>query len=573
MNLKISTIIKLILITLIIYCFISIFNESFAYNIITYSGVINANRYPGYKDYLDTLKNTYGFDVKMYVTGIDWNEAVTMEYQGHKHTPTSLFDDSDSNKGGMWYCPICGNSRFDSGIACASKEAIEYMLDPRNSLDIASVYQFMNIEGNLITVDQIRTIVSSVSYLNNDECISALYDAQNETNLSAAFLVAKIRIELGANPVSALVNGTGYNGQYAGYYNFYNFNATGNGTSAIILNALSFAKDKGWNSKRAAIIGGAQRIKSSFIDIGGQNTFYFLKFNTAGKNTLGSMQYEQNIMGAELKGRYLRNYCEMINSFKPTLLVPLYENMPATKCTRPDINTISSLTYEEGVIQNISTTISLRSKPSTSGLNIISLKKGENIKIIERAKEKSSDGNYWDIIVAPDGSYGYICRSVNGDLCVKGLGVYHLIKGDGTDQIVDGPNDPVIDDGKQMIPTSDGLFHMTPDVLVEDVKAKYPTAVVKATNGNIMTSGVIGTFSKIELNGTTYTVVKRGDIDGDGRATVLDVIMLMNHVKEYEKITNSIRLQASRISNSNCITIIDVVYLLNVVKGIEKIHL
>ena len=36
-----------------------------------------------------------------------------------------------------------------------------------------------------------------------------------------------------------------------------------------------YAKNAGWTSKRAAILGGAKLIKESYVDLRGQNTFYF----------------------------------------------------------------------------------------------------------------------------------------------------------------------------------------------------------------------------------------------------------------------------------------------------------
>lgn len=535
---------------------------------ITYDGNnIDEAKYPGYKALLDNMKNQYGYNIELYYTDLDWEEALTIQYQGHGKNPKSLFY-PDKTKKGLWYCPICGEANYDTEIPCASIDAIAYMLDPRNSLSDESIYQFMNFEGSNLTKEQIALIVKD-TFLDNQEVIDAIYDTSTSqdpeigSNLNAAFLIAKIIIEQGSDG-SVLSNGTGYNGNYVGVYNYFNFGATGATTAEVINGGLSFAQESGWTTRRAAIIGGAKLIRENYVDGRAQNTFYFLKYNYSGKEVWGSMQYEQNIMGAESKGGVLRKYYKKINDLPaPTMIIPLYENMPKEKVERPSINKRSSLTYEEGVVTNAPSGMKIRAKPHKTGYHITSVLNGSEIKIIKRAENVSSDNFYWDLILTKDGTYGYAARIVGGDMCLTGNGNYVTVYG----------RDDVEGDGKQVIATSDGVIHMTPNVLVEDIKTFYPTAIVKAVDGNEMTSGVIGTYSKVEIDGITYTVSKRGDVDGDGYATILDVIKLFNHSKEIEKITDPIRFQAGRVTNGAKITILDVTKLLNYVKGTDILSL
>ena len=64
------------------------------------------------------------------------------------------------------------------------------------------------------------------------------------------------------------------------YYNIFNINATGKTTSAIIANARSYAKDKGWTTVDKCIIGGVDFIANGYINQG-QDTMYFEKFDVA----------------------------------------------------------------------------------------------------------------------------------------------------------------------------------------------------------------------------------------------------------------------------------------------------
>ena len=59
---------------------------------------------------------------------------------------------------------------------------------------------------------------------------------------------------------------------------------------------------------------------------------------------------------------------------------------------------------------------------------------------------------------------------------------------------------------------------MTPTVSVNDIKSKNPSAIIKNTSGADITGGteLVGTGYTVTIDGTTYTVVKLGDLNGDG---------------------------------------------------------
>lgn len=560
---KLKKILNLILATVLIYL-VFFTPEALAATKVTYDGTIDESKYPGYKQLLDNVKANFGFNIELYYTGVDWNEAVMIQYQGHgTKSPKSLFYESDT-RAGKWYCPLCGDTNYDSGIPCASIEAISYMLDPRNSINEESIYQFMNFEGINISKEQIVLLVQD-TYLNDQEVIDAIYDAAVTYNLNPAFLIAKIIIEQG-DQGSVITHGTGYNGRFAGVYNFFNFYATGNNKDEIINNALQYAQDSGWTSKRASILGGASLIRQYYLDARGQCSFYFMKYNYAGKVDYGSNQYEQNIMGAESKGRTLRTYYKkMPNTPVPTMVIPVYENMPTKTVDRPDTTIRNSMTYELGTVTNAPSGMKVRAAGSTSGFLLSGIKNGAEIKILKRAEQKNGD-YYWDLICSDSGAYGYAAREVGGDICLTGNGTWGTSYG--RDKVTS------LIEGMQIIIREDGNIHMTPNITVEDIKKVYPTAIVRTADGvTEMTTGVVGTYSKIEVDGKVYIVVKKGDIDGDGQVTVLDVIQILNHSKKVNIITDNIRVQAGLIDTDNEVTVLDVIKILNYAKGLGNITL
>ena len=543
---KLKKIFYLILATVLIYL-VLLTPEALAATKVTYDGTIDEAKYPGYKRLLDNIKTQYGYNIELYYTGVDWNQALMIQYQGPgKTSPKSLFYESDTRLG-MWYCPLCGNTNYDTGIPCASLEAIAYMLDPRNSINDESIYQFMNFEGNNLTKEQITTLVQG-TYLNDQVVIDALHEAATTHNLNAAFLIAKIIIEQG-DQGSVLSKGEGYNGQYAGVYNFFNFYATGNTKEEVIINGLKFAHDSGWKDKRTSIMEGARLIKENYLIGRGQCSFYFMKYNYAGKESFGSWQYEQNIMGAESKGRTLRSYYKkMTNMAVPTMVIPVYENMPTTLSQRPDTTKVNSMTYEEGTVTNAPSSMKVRAAGSTSGILISSAKNNTDIKIIKRAEQKNGD-YFWDLICTSTGTYGYAAREVGGDLCLTGKGVWQTANGRNKTTIL--PID------KQVVAKEDGNIHLTPNITVEDIKKVYPTAIVKASNGTELTTGNVGTNAKVEMDGKSINVVKKGDVNGDGKVSLLDAGKVFNHCMNKETINDGIILNACDANSDGKVSLLD----------------
>lgn len=400
-----------------ILCFAILFGNNIALAGTLSSDIngINDSKYPGIKSAIQTLQRKHSnYNFQVYYTGIDWTEAVTMEYQGHGKSPKNLFSVSETYKG-KWYCPICGSKVYDSGRwYCASIEAIEYMMDPRNSIDENSVFQFKNLESSDVSSDNIRTIINNTyknySYINNDTAINAIVTASQKYNLNGYSILAKIINEQGTG-TSCLVTGAGYEGYGKGYYNFFNVNASGNGKKSIYTNALNYAMSHGWNSVLASILGGSEYYKSQYIGKG-QNTLYYQRFNVSYERALFSHQYQQDIMGAETSGRLLKSYytnTSTLGSVPQTFIIPLYENMPATKCPRPSTAENSTLEYtEEKVITN---KLAVRAAPNSSRI-ISYLNYNESVKVLKRASNVSADGNYWDTILTnTDGTYGYVLRS------------------------------------------------------------------------------------------------------------------------------------------------------------------
>ncbi|MBR6321488.1 MAG: cadherin-like beta sandwich domain-containing protein [Lachnospiraceae bacterium] len=203
----------------------------------------------------------------------------------------------------------------------ASEEAVRYCMDPRNWLDERQIFQFEDMTAYMATVREVEKVFENVSsdfWVQDaeDTGITSSYgleEDEDEVPLTYAQAVYEIGRRLKINPVilaSRIVQeqGTGYTDDASsgnvrslisgkakftvtkgedegkkvkgGYFNYFNVEAT-DGDEAdytrIVNNGLTEAYYAGWDTRYAALYGGAEKLKASFID-NDQNTFYFQKF-------------------------------------------------------------------------------------------------------------------------------------------------------------------------------------------------------------------------------------------------------------------------------------------------------
>lgn len=587
-NIKISILILIVILSYLLLAFLPIVqNKSYAGDMVAGTlspdiHLLDDSLYPGYKQLINNLQAKHpNYRFLLYYTGLDWNEALASEYQGHGSSPWNLVQVSD-NYNGMWICPICGEKRYDNGSwCCASLEALAYMMDPRNSINESDIFQFKDLEGSDVSYNDIARVVSGYgSYLNNGEAIQAIVDASNQYNINGYYLVAKIINEHGKNG-STLSNGKGYNGQYVGVYNYFNIGSYGNGTATIINNGLSYALGQGWTSIRASIMGGAQVVKQKFIIQYSQNTLYYQKYNVSGKSALGSHQYQQNILAAQSQGSSLKSYYGSSTTASTyTFIIPLYKNMPKTASPRPNPGTKNSISYENGVIQNVSSSLIVRASPG--GTAIGALNNGESLKILKRATTQVN-GYYWDLIVSnKNGTYGYSARIVGGDQCIVGTGSGGTSSGS-TGTNTNPPSQdtnttpPPIDNTPNIetdIKLSGEKISTLPNINFTELKTKYKdkSLIVKNKEGKEITSGNLATGYTVTMDEKTYTIVKKGDVNGDGTSSVIDAVLMLNAVKGTTKL-EGVYKEAALIKNNSTFNVTDVVSLLNYIKGTSKLSL
>lgn len=281
-------------------------------------------------------------------TNLDWNDVVKEERKGSRSLvyynvqDSWISKDADDYKNGK--LKVYDNGNWYR----ASKEAVEYHLNPVNYFDDKHIFAFekLNYDSSIHTLDGVEAMISNSwmadNYLEdqnppNIRYCNAILQAAIESGASPYHLATRIIQEQGRGDINNKTNRNKplISGEY-GVYNYFNIGATGS-KDKIIENGVRRAREEGWDTRFKSIIGGAKIIGNQYINKG-QNTVYLEKFDVDSTyNGLYSHQYQQNIQapmsegGMIYSGYYKAN---MLNS-DFVFIIPVYKNMPNSE---PPVN-------------------------------------------------------------------------------------------------------------------------------------------------------------------------------------------------------------------------------------------
>ena len=580
---KIRRIISIVLIlSIITSILISVINHNESYavsqSVSTDINGINDSKYPGIKDRIKLLQSKYpNWKFKILYTGLDWNEVISNEYVGHGGSPKNLVYKNSSYQG-AWICSICGDRAYDNGSwRCVSEQGIKYMMDPRNSLNASDIFQFEELTNSGSDVNVVKSMVNGTFLAGHEQ---GIVDAANKNNVNAYYIVARIIQEQGKTG-TVLTAGNGYNGQYVGYYNVFNRGASGNSTQEILLNGLATAKKYGWTSLDKSIDGGISFLANNYIHKG-QNNLYLQKFDVEATNGLYSNQYMQNILAAQSEGTTLRNTYININAMSSshTFIIPVYENMPSDACSRPDTNGSSS-TDVDVVKVNVDQTLRIRNNPN--GTETVGwLYKDEIVTRLEKATPKVG-GTYWDKVRKSNGVVGYAARET-----YDGENQYKLYlvpvndngnngnsdNGNNNNENNNGGNSNSGNDTANVkIDKANNIITVTPSVIAFDILNAFGgSAKITKADGSYLNGGndLMATGFIVE---DKYTVVKKGDCNGDGVVDTGDTYILKCVILNMKKFDNEYYKKAADINNDNSLDTGDTYILKKQILGLTNIGL
>ena len=202
---------------------------------------------------LHALHPNWQFEISK--TGLNFSDVVQGEaYPVNKNLINSSNSSLRSTEDGAYMNGVY--TQYGTGWYAASKQTIGYFIDPRNFLDEGHVFMFelLSYNKDMHKAEVIQQILNSsfmqgaYSYNGaNWTFANTFMQAAATHNVSPVHLASRALQEQGKTG-SVLSLGKGYNGNYVGYYNFFNIGASGNNDYDIIMNGLKYAYNRGWNS-------------------------------------------------------------------------------------------------------------------------------------------------------------------------------------------------------------------------------------------------------------------------------------------------------------------------------------
>ena len=595
----------LILIISVLAVLIMPLNASFAatkkYTQTLKSGISNFPK--EYQSALNKIKDKHpNWNFEAYYTGIPWSTVLLNETSSHGRNRVIKTADAS------WRCS-CGN--VASGYACASEGIIGYHLDARNFLNEINIFQFLEISYNskIHNLSGVKSAVkgtfldNTITYRKNGKSYTKSYaeiilEAAEESNMSPYSIVTKIIQEVGTNG-SASVKGT-YSG-YKGYYNFYNLGAYDTGNA--IVNALKYAKDKGWDNQYDAIIDGAKQISNSYTNAG-QNTAYFYKWDVVGTKILKSGSSQKVSSSDMFWHQYMTNVQDPTSQSKPlyntyarngvldkslNFIIPIYEDMPSSV----DMPSGFSDDTEDLYYVNCTDGLRVRNKASTSGSILATLYKNTKVQMITK-NYTTANGIVWDKIKLSNGVTGYtadkyltVCKTNNDSDTVIGTAKttenLKLRKSASTSGVLLAiiPKNTQVDILQKDVSNSNGYNwykvkygsykgyvasqylnvnnsnnnnnnndNKSDEIKLNDEYAKVDgsTLIVKPTSTikNIANSasGTLKTGETVKVGSKSYTVAMLGDINGDGVIDSRDSLRILKYQVGKYKLDSDEKLAA-----------------------------
>lgn len=544
-----------------------------------------------YCDALCVLHESYpNWEFVPWHTGLNWDDALNAESAVGKNTiQSSAISSHKSVEQGAYDLTTNQWVSYDSGgWVTASKDLVAYYLDPRNFLDPFYVFMFMDqsYDANKQNEETLKSLVEG-TFLAEEGYSSMLMNAAANSGVNPYVLASMILIEQGAKGTGASISGT--EPRYEGFYNFFNVGAYATSNMTAVQKGLWYARggDNGattynrpWNTKEAALTGGAAYYGNNYVSKG-QNTLYLKKFNVQGSE-LYSHQYMTNIQGAASEAFQVARAYNKIADGSMKFIIPVYNNMPPTACTKPTGN-------GDGVnfLKNLSVdgmTLAPEFNQYTQSYSLIVENNVSSIHIsTETYQPTASVSGSIGTVALNEGMncLQIVVTAQNGASRTYTLNV-HRNAADGqntpteTTTPVETTPPPVAEtsvtlpeDYKELAGGDNAILKIPAGISTEQMLSSIAvtngSAVVTDREGNSYT-GVVGTGMLIGIldsagNGTkVYTIAVNGDVSGDGKITVIDLLRLQKAILGNLSLAEAEQVAADTNDNAD-ISVLDLLRL------------
>ncbi len=532
-----------------------------------YEETLRTSGFPeSYFPYLSFLHKKYpNWTFKAIQTGLKWNDVINGE---NNKNYIQFYNEQYSNSTTIaevpnWYYANTG--------------VISFYMDPRNFLNEKYIFMFETLNyDNTLELEYPNIVKSTFSggTFSNDDFANILNTSGKSYNVSPAHIASRIRQEIGING-NAATSGAPftYGGvEYSGFYNFFNIGAYGD---TPIYRGLAYAAGvvdntnktrEPWNTVEKAINGGAAFLSSKYISKG-QYTLYFQKFNTAPNSyyTKYTNQYMTNVQAPSSESSSIYNSYNSQNllsnaysfSIPIYLEIPTYTSLPSSGSNN---NYLSSITINDITINDFDKDVleyTYFIDKTINSVNIKATAENSTSKISgDGIVQLNNDSNDISIIVTAENgeikTYKIVILKVESIISISEL--QNLLGVVNNDLI---PNNSVGN---------------TIEMLTNKINSNSPSSIitVKDSNGTIsdykspLKTGQLITITTTSNETKTFSISVTGDIDGDGKINILDLLKVQKHLVKAKTLDNVYLLSADT-NNDKIVNILD---LLRIQKNI-----
>lgn len=505
-----------------------------------------------YKPYLRILHKKYpSWKFNAVNTGLSWNTVVNNESRvGKNLVPLSSSDSWKSTESTAYDWETNTWYGFDGpSWVAASREIIQFYLDPRNFLDEASIFQFETLEykdyqsneenvGNIL-----KNTFMSGSYTEPDgssvDYAKTFIKTGKKIGISPYFIAARCYQEQGKGTSKSIA------GNVKGYENLFNYYHIGaypaNGNSSVINGLIYASKNdestyRPWNTRYKSILGGANFIYNKYINKG-QDTLYFQKFNVVNKTSgLYGNQYMTNLQAAaseasHIEKAYINKDTEIIFN------IPVYLNMPASACVQPDsvANPNNYIKTLEVKGQSLTPTFDPENLKYSLIVDSNTTKLEINATAVAVTSSISGIGTF--DLKDGDNTFEVSCTAQNGDVRTYIINVTKKASNENTENNENGntnngsSGDLIITSPKYEIGTYiTGIkVGSTVDEIKKNISLNYGNIKITDKNGTEKNSVSNGDYLKIYNNDKeimSLRIIISGDANCDGKINNGDLIQL-----------------------------------------------
>ena len=529
---------------------------------------------------LHALYPNWQYNVSKYNGGLNWNDVINGEYSPlSKNLISGPNTTIRSTDGGAYSNGVY--TQFEPGWYAPSKQTLSFYIDPRNWINPYTVFMFeqlsYNASENASAVQKLLDgtfMAGSYTYNGSSKTYAQTFvDVGKNNNVSPLHLASRVLQEQGKNGSSTINMVSGG----VTYHNHFNVNASGSTTAQIIANALSYAKSKGWTNPYLSINGGAATIANGYISAG-QDTIYYEKFNTI-NSSLYWHQYMANVRAPISESysmyRALNNAGILATGF--TFKIPVYNNMPSATTLSTSANGDNSL--KSLSVSNCSLSPTFDSAITSYSCSVANNISSVNVSATNASSYSSTTGLGSYTLKEGSNTINIIVTAANGNTKTYKITVNRLSASTTTNQNSATPNDIVSSIGYSI--SSSNMYGVKPstnrNTLINNIKNKYSLATVsiKDSAGNSVTSSLLSTGDKVTIkNGnvtSTFTVIIRGDTNGDGKINITDYAIVKRSIQGKTSLNSATKI-SSDVNKDGKVNITDYAIIKRSIQGQTTIN-